>query len=307
MKNLKVILVVFLVIILMGVSDLSAKKKNKLPKKLKEAFVKTEAGETIKTGMELKFSTVKFFPAQGEKTNIIIGFNFKEEKEEKNEQKEKNKVDFNDVIAVRIINKKKPKEKVTVFAQVKDSGRDFNNFFYFEIQAKPGEYELIGIISTRDLKRMGSNKIDIKVPDMFPNRVSLSSLILYKNIKQLDEAPIGFNIYKNSFPLGMYMIYPIENNIIEPMANAKLLYFINGASKNKLSKQYQLKITYRLLKDDKVIEKYKPVVINNNVVDQPLPVMVKGEKLSGKYIFEIDVMDIVSRNSVKKSIELLYK
>jgi hypothetical protein len=289
--------------------NLSAKGKSKLPKKLKEAFEKTEVGETIKTGLELNFSKIKFFPAQGEKTNIIIGFNFKELKGEKDNLKDNEKKDseLKDVLAIRIINKKKKKEKVTVFAQVDNSGRDYKDSYYFEIQAKPGEYEIIGIISTRNLKKMGSQKIDLKVPDMFPDKVALSSLVLYKNIKQLDEAPIGFKVYKNSYPMGMYMVYPLEKNIVESGENPRLLYFIIGAKTNKLSRKYQLQITYRLLQGEKVVEKYKPVVVNNTVVDQPLPLIVKGEKLAGKYSFEIEVMDIVSRNKTKKTIELLYK
>ncbi len=306
MKKSKTILSVIIIIFFIGMLNLSAESKSTLPKKLKEAFEKTEVGETIKTGLELNFSKIKFFPAQGEKTNIIIGFNFKEIKGDK-EENEKKDSELKDVLAVRIINKKKKKEKITVFAQVDNSGRDIKDNYYFEIQANPGEYEVIGIISTRDLKKMGSHKIDLKVPDMFPNRVALSSLILYKKLKQLDEAPVGFKVYKNSYPMGMYMVYPLEENVVESNVNPRLLYFVLGAKTNKLSRQYQLQITYTLLQGDKVIEKYKPVVLNNTVIDQPLPLIVKGEKLSGKYSFEIEVMDVVSRDKTKKTIELLYR
>lgn len=277
-------------------------KKNKIPKKLKEAFSKTEKGEVIQEGMELKFSEIRFFPAQGEKTNVIISFSFKE-----NEQKEEKEEKKSDVIAVEVINKKDPKKKVTVFSPIGNSEKSENNFYYFEIQAKPGEYEIVGIVSTRDLKKMGSHKIDVKVPDMFPTKLNLSSLLVYKDIKKLGEPPIGFKIYENCFPMGLYMVYPIEGNIVNPGVSPRLLYFINGAKKNKLSRQYQIKISYRLLKDGKEVEKFKPVVVSNNVVDQPLPLLVKGEKLSGKYEFEVEVLDIVSREKVKKSIVLFYK
>ena len=302
MKEIKKLFVLVIIFSFLNINLFS--KKNKLPKQLKEAFAKTETGEVIKSGMELNFSTIRFFPAQGEKTNVIVSFKFKELEQKEEEKTEKAE---NDVLAVEVINKKEPKKKVTVFAPIENSGENSNDYYYFEIQAKPGEYEIVGIVSTRNLKKMGSHKIDVKVPDMFPNKVSLSSLLLYKGLKKLEEPPIGFKIYKNSFPMGMYMVYPIEGNVVSAGVSPRLLYFINGLKKNKLSRQFQVKISYKLLKDGKEVEKFKPVVINNNVVDQPLPLIAKGEKLSGKYKFEVEVMDIVSRDKVKDFVDLEYK
>ena len=280
---------------------------DKIPPAVMEAISNAEKWNFVSKGIKVEISDIKYFPAQRGKTNVIFGFKTSEEESTGTEEGNTVEDSGKRILALRLYDIKNKKDAETNFFSIDiDPSYKKSDTYYFEFQAGIRSYEIVMFLSKPDLSELATTKRELKVPDMYPQKLGFSSLLLYKKMERLPQVPAEFKVYKNSFPLGVFLLYPIKKGLIEPDISPSVLFFVNGASLANTSKKFKLRISYTLKKDDKVIVKYKPKVVNSNLLAQPLPVVVKGEKLNGEYDFDIEVTDLVNQQRANKKISLKY-
>ncbi len=306
MKRVRIFLVFMLVMFLPMNFFSKSKKATKVPEIIEKSILMAKEGKMISSGIEVVFNDVYFFPTQGSTSEVVFSFKYGTIND-KTEREESKKIK-RDVAVIEIINKKKKKESIRLFYPLEGELYRTDGPLYFEFQAKPGEYTVIIAVASSDLKKVGTMRKDLKVFSMRTKKLDTSSIVFIKDLKQLDAVDTKFKIYKNSFPMGMYIAYPYIENSFRANENPQVLFFILGAKVHKMSRKFKISLGFSILNSEgKEIAKFKPQTIESTVVVQPIPLVIKGKPLSGNFTLKINIIDLSTRKSIKKMIDFSVK
>lgn len=189
-----------------------------------------------------------------------------------------------------------------------------------------GKYLLAISIASKDLQRIGVQYFEFSTPvaqDM-ENEMLTTPVFFVKNLTQMASPETTTELHQDYFTYSVLQVTPNLEKIFKAGENLDILFFVFGAQPNE-SQQYDLGVSYEVLKDDIVEIKYADTKYQSPLVSQPLPLtktivstttMESGETKEkketkdlppGMYTLKITISDAVSNKTTVKTVEFEMK
>jgi hypothetical protein len=185
----------------------------------------------------------------------------------------------------------------------------------------PGNYLLSMAISSQDLEKIGTQYLELSLPDpsSLPGRLETTPLFFVKHQEYMDSPEKRPTAHKDLFTYSILKIEPNFEKVFSSGDNLELLFFVFGAQSTE-DGQFDIEVTYSILKDDENVISFAPGHYKTPFIHQPLPLKKttvtkseSGEKTemkdieAGKYALSMKILDKVSGKSITKSIDFQVK
>jgi hypothetical protein len=184
----------------------------------------------------------------------------------------------------------------------------------------PGNYLLSMAITSRDFQKIGTQYLEITLPDplSFADTLDTTPVIFAREIKTVATPETTAEIHEDFFAYSILQIEPNLNQIFAPEENLDVFFFIFGSQANPQG-QSDIDVHYEVYKGEELIINYAVQKYQSPLVSQPLPmkktVLVRTTKgtettesreqrnlEAGSYTLSITITDNISSKTVKKTV-----
>jgi len=184
----------------------------------------------------------------------------------------------------------------------------------------PGDYLLAMAITSKDLKKVGTQYHEFSLPDpaSYTSELGTSSIIFTQDISQMPAPESTVEVHNGYMT---YSVLKIEPNLKREFSVGGILdsfFFVQGAQANQTGR-YDIEINYEVKKGEETVIQYAATKYQTNIISQPLPLEITtvteqekdGETTekketkdleAGSYTFVIDIKDITSGKTAQKTI-----
>jgi len=185
----------------------------------------------------------------------------------------------------------------------------------------PGDY-LVGVaVTSADLKKIGTQYYEFKLPDPkdFTKALETTPIFCVKDIKNVGQAEQRAALHRGMLRWSSLEIVPNFDHVFSVGDPFDLFFTIIGAELTA-EKKNKIEITYNVTQGEKVVAMYTPVMYEAMLVSQPLPIkqtvtITTGDQkrdeqrdLSpGAYTLNIKIIDKVSELSCIKKYDFTVK
>jgi hypothetical protein len=185
----------------------------------------------------------------------------------------------------------------------------------------PGNYLLSMAITSRDFQKIGTQYLEITLPDpfSFADIIDTTPIIFAENIKQVATPETTAEVHEDFFSYSILQIDPNLERTFAPQDNLDIFFFIFGAQANAQG-QSDIDIHYEVYQGEELVINYAVQKYNSPLVSQPLPMKktvvvrtTKGTETSeekqqrnldaGSYTLSITIKDNISTKTVKKTVD----
>jgi hypothetical protein len=185
----------------------------------------------------------------------------------------------------------------------------------------PGSYFLSFAVASRDFQKIGTQYIDITLPDplSFTDTIETTPVIFAKNIKQVATPETTAEIHEEFFSYSILQIDPNLDRIFDPQDNLDIFFFVFGTQVNPQG-QSDIEVHYEVYQGEELVINFAVQKYQSPLVSQPLPMKktvlvrtTKGTETSetreqrnleaGSYKLTITIKDNISTKTVKKTID----
>jgi len=191
----------------------------------------------------------------------------------------------------------------------------------------PGDYLLSMALCSPDMGRIGTQYYEFSLPDetKFIKELATTPLFFAKDIQRMQAAELTAEIHNRFFTYSVLQIEPNISRVFSVDDSLDIFFYIFGTKPNPQG-QWDIEAQFEVVKDDKVVIEYAlQKYTRGPIVSQPLPLTRtikitttdeegnKTEKTeqrkleTGSYALNISIMDNISGNKTKESIQFEIK
>ncbi len=182
-----------------------------------------------------------------------------------------------------------------------------DNIYSLGYPLPPGDYLLALAVTSPDLSKIGLQFLEFSLPDIlsFKDKLGLTPVFFLKTLEQHEQPELITRVHRNSFVYSTLEIVPKVMNIFAPGEPVDIFYFIYGCQPKPGSNQYDIAISYRVLKGEESVIEYRESTFPFPLVSHALPLLKKDDQPPepGTYILEINITDKVTDFSLTENIE----
>lgn len=176
----------------------------------------------------------------------------------------------------------------------------------------PGDYLLAMAVTTKDLKKVGTQYHEFSLPDpaAYTSELGTSSIIFTNDISQMSAPESKVEVHCGYMTYSVLKIEPNLKREFPVGGTLDSFFFVLGAQANQAGR-YDLEINYEVKKEEETVIQYAATKYQTNIISQPLPLEITtvteqdkdGEKIekketknleAGSFTFVIDIKDITS-------------
>jgi len=185
----------------------------------------------------------------------------------------------------------------------------------------PGQYLASIAIASQDLKKIGIQYADVKLPDPKSFTVSLDTTPIFfgKEYKNLQAPETKAELHKGSFVYSVLQVTPNIDNVFSVGENLDMFFYIFG-SQPKEGGKYDIEINFEVMQGDKIAVKYATGAYDSPLISLPLQMkqtlqIKKGEETrsetrdlpAGSYTLVLKITDKVSGLTCEKKVDFTVK
>ncbi|MEW6455564.1 MAG: hypothetical protein AB1410_02455 [Acidobacteriota bacterium] len=295
-----------------------SQQKRKIPSKIAKIFDEEILTRETKTEIPINIIRIIYLPAQEnniypvfimEAKNSDIGF--------VESSKDKKMLFANLNIYARFYKMENKNiagtyKEINIPYQAEEKKEGYNpeekNFYTFGYTLAPGAYVILIAFSSEDLNRIGTALAEFSLPDTSQQKLDTTTIFFVKSIEELSAPEKILKLEKNCFTYGNLKFEPKKENVFSPSENLDIFYFVVGSATNPQTGKIELEINYSLKKGEETITRFPPQSLDIPIISQPIPLISEGKNLEpGDYSLSIDILDKISKNSIKKDIPFQVK
>jgi hypothetical protein len=185
----------------------------------------------------------------------------------------------------------------------------------------PGNYQVALAVVSQDLKKIGIQYVDIKLPDpnSFTSTLDTTPFFFLKEYTQVQAAEAKAELHKGFFAYAVLQMKPNLENLFAVGDNLDMFLYVFGAQP-KQGGAYEIEINFEVVQGDKPAIKYASKSFESRLVSQPLQLKQtlqskKGEETrtetrdlpAGNYTLVLKIADKVSGLKCEKKIDFSVK
>ncbi len=185
----------------------------------------------------------------------------------------------------------------------------------------PGDYLASIAIASPDLKKIGIQYAEVKLPDpkSFTSSLDTTPIFFNKEIKQLQAPENKAELHEGFFRYSILQMTPNIDNVFSVGDNLDMFLYIFGTQPKEGGK-YDIEINFQVVQDDKVAIKYANGNYESPLVSLPLQMkqtvqIKKGEETrseirdlpAGPYTLVLKITDKVSGMKCEKKVDFTVK
>jgi hypothetical protein len=185
----------------------------------------------------------------------------------------------------------------------------------------PGDY-LVGVaVSTHDLKKIGTQYYEFKLPDpkTFTKSLETTPLFFAKDIKNVGQAEQRAELHRGMFRYSVLEMVPNIDSVFTAGDMLDVFFIIIGAQASPDNK-YSIEVVYEVTKGEETAIKFQPAMYEAPLISHPLPlkqtVQIKSgdnvrtetrDLAPGSYTLHLKITDKISGNSCVKQYDFTIK
>jgi hypothetical protein len=185
----------------------------------------------------------------------------------------------------------------------------------------PGQYLAAIAIASQDLKKIGIQYADVKLPDpkTFTSSLDSTPIFFLKEYKQLQAPENKAELHKGFFMYSVLQMTPNNDNVFAVGENLDMFLYLFGTQPKEGGK-YDIEINFEVFQGDKTAIKYAPGNFESPLVSLPLQMkqtlqIKKGEETrsetrdlpAGSYTLVLKIADKVSGLKCEKKVDFTVK
>jgi hypothetical protein len=185
----------------------------------------------------------------------------------------------------------------------------------------PGEYLASIAVASQDLKKIGIQYQDFKLPDpkSFTTTLETTPVFFMKEYKQVQAPEQKTEFHKGFFAYSVIQVTPNLDNVFALAENLDMFFFIFGCQPKEMSK-YDIEINFEVYEGEKIAIKFAVGNFESPLVSLPLQLkqtlqIKKGEEVKtetrdlppGNYTLVLKIKDKVSGNVGEKRVDFTVK
>lgn len=185
----------------------------------------------------------------------------------------------------------------------------------------PGQYVASIAIASQDLKKIGIQYADVKLPDpkTFTSSLDSTPIFFLKEYKQLQAPENKAELHKGFFMYSVLQMTPNNDNVFAVGENLDMFLYLFGTQPKEGGK-YEIEINFEVFQGDKTAIKYAPGNFESPLVSLPLQMkqtlqIKKGEETrsetrdlpAGSYTLVLKIADKVSGLKCEKKVDFTVK
>ncbi len=185
----------------------------------------------------------------------------------------------------------------------------------------PGEYLASIAVCSQDLKKIGVQYIDFKLPDpkSFTSTIDTTPIFFMKEYKQVQAPEQKPELHKGFFAYSVIQVTPSLDNVFVVGQVLDLFTYIFGCQP-KSGSTYDIEVIFEVVQGDKPAIKFAPGSFDSPLVSLPLNLkqtlqIKQGEDVrqevrdlpAGAYTFVMKIKDKVSGNTGEKRLDFTVK
>ena len=190
----------------------------------------------------------------------------------------------------------------------------------------PGHYLASIAIASRDLEKIGTQYLELSLPDAaaMTDRLETTSLFFYKNMEEMSSAETMVTAHKGFFTYSFLKFNPNLERAYSSGGMVEVFFFIYGAQPVE-GQNFNIEINYEIFKGEDVELSWAPQIYTTPLIQQPLPLektvkitsttkdgqtTEKREKRQiepGSYTLSLTITDKVSGKSIVKTADFVVK
>jgi len=185
----------------------------------------------------------------------------------------------------------------------------------------PGQYLASIALASQDLKKIGIQYADVKLPDpkSFTASLDVTPIFFGKEYKQLQAPETKAELHKGFFMYSVLQVTPNIDNVFAVGENLDMFFYLFGTQPKEGGK-YDIEINFEVIQGDKTAIKYAPGNFESPLVSLPLQLkqtlqIKKGEETrsetrdlpAGSYTLVLKIADKVSGLKCEKRVDFTVK
>jgi len=185
----------------------------------------------------------------------------------------------------------------------------------------PGDYVAGIAVSTHDLKKIGTQYYEFKLPDLtaIAKALETTPLFFVKDLKNVGQAEQRPELHKGMFRYSVLEIIPNIDQVFTAGDVLDVFFTIIGAQASPENK-YSIEVVYEVTKGEEPAIKFQPAMYEAPLISHPLPlkqtVQIKtGDQVKtetrdlppGAYTLHLKITDKISGNSCAKQYDFTMK
>ena len=173
----------------------------------------------------------------------------------------------------------------------------------------PGDYVAGVAVSTHDLKKIGTQYYEFKIPDpkAFTNSLETTPLFFVKDLKNVGQAEQRSELHKGMFRYSVLEIIPNIDHVFVAGDLLDVFFTIIGA-KTTPDNKYSIQVVYEVTKGEETAIKFQPAMYEAPLISHPLPlkqtVQIKTgdtvrqetrDLVPGSYTLHLKITDLTTK------------
>ncbi len=185
----------------------------------------------------------------------------------------------------------------------------------------PGDYVVGVAVASQDLKKIGTQYYEFKLPDpkTFGKSLEMTPLFFSKDLKNVGQAEQRAELHRGMFRYSLLEIVPNIDSVFTAGDSLDVFYTVLGAQQTPDGKN-SIEVVYDVTKGEEPAIKFQPAVYDAPLVSHPLPlkqtVQIKsGDQVRtdvrdlapGVYTLHLKITDKISGNTCTKQYDFTVK
>ena len=190
----------------------------------------------------------------------------------------------------------------------------------------PGHYLVSIAITSKDLKKIGTQYLELSLPDAaaMTDKLETTSLFFYKNVEEMSSPETMVTVHKGFFTYSYLKFGPNLEGAYPSGGTIEVFFFIYGAQPEE-AQNFNIEINYEVLKGEDRELRWAPQIYSTPLIQQSLPLektilvtsttkdgqtIEKREKHKiepGSYTLSMTITDKVSGKSIVKTAGFVVK
>jgi hypothetical protein len=194
-------------------------------------------------------------------------------------------------------------------------------WYTFGYPLMPGDYLISIAVVSQDLKKIGIQYVDVKLPNpkSFTASLDTTAIFFNKEYKQLPAPETKAEIHKGFFRYSVLEMTPNVDNVLSVGENLDMFFYIFG-TQPKDGGKYEIEINFEVFQGDKTAIKYATGNFESPLISLPLQLkqtlqIKKGEETrsetrdlpAGSYTLVLKIADKVSGLKCEKKVDFTVK
>jgi len=194
-------------------------------------------------------------------------------------------------------------------------------WYSFGYPLLPGNYLLAMAVTSKDLKKIGTQYFEFSLPQAsaFAQELGTTPILFLKDYKEVDSIEKVTALHRGAMRFSLLQIVPNIDNTLSVGDSLDLFLTILGAQPDAQNK-YDIECQYEVKKGDESVIKFALAKYENPYISQPLPMkrpiqITKGTEVSqeekdlpaGSYTLTLKIADKISGKTCVKAIDFTVK